>query len=277
MDATTENEQYYVRWRGKLSGPFDVEQLQEMAAEDRLSRLHDVSTDQADWHRAETMVAVYPAHDVDGTATQTLVPDDVADQAPDSTEGTPPDQADEEEGVELAIVEDDSGLWYYARDRSGTQRTSGNAGDLDVKGPHPIEMITQLVLNGYLLPDDYVNPGTSASGWMMVRDEPELASAAASVARHPIQASAGTGMSAGAAKEYSTLAGTSLKLSVIGILVPIFGFVGMICGILARLALAGGGPRDAKSSATGGIILGIVDVLLDVVKTLVVLRLLDYI
>ena len=38
-------DQYYVRWRGQLSGPHALEQLKQMVARDRLSKLHDVSLD----------------------------------------------------------------------------------------------------------------------------------------------------------------------------------------------------------------------------------------
>lgn len=275
MDTKVENEQFYVRWRGKQTGPFGLEQLKEMAAEDRLSRLHDVSTDRAEWRRAETIADVYPPYDP-GAAEPPEPAADVAAEPTGPTEGAAPGASDDEEVMELESVEDNAGQWYFARAQPSSQQSGGAAQDFDVKGPHPPAVIMQLVINGYLSRDDYVNPGTSASGWRLIRDEPEFTDTTASVSGRPSAARAGANMSAGALKDYSDLAGTSLKLAVMGILVPVFGFAGMICGIQARLGLAHGGDRDAASSATGGIILGIVDILLDVVKTLLVLRLLGY-
>jgi serine/threonine protein kinase len=51
--------QYYVRLRGKLSGPFDLATLQRQARQGLISRLHQVSEDRASWAPATTVEGLF--------------------------------------------------------------------------------------------------------------------------------------------------------------------------------------------------------------------------
>ena len=49
--TTADGDKYFVRWRGRLSGPFSLGQLKDMVGRGQLTRLHDLSIDQ----KAESM------------------------------------------------------------------------------------------------------------------------------------------------------------------------------------------------------------------------------
>ncbi|MGB9626785.1 MAG: hypothetical protein ACPMAQ_18180, partial [Phycisphaerae bacterium] len=56
------DEQYYVRNRGRVSGPYDMERLKDMYRRGTLSSVHELSTDQIAWRpMREYLSAVCPA------------------------------------------------------------------------------------------------------------------------------------------------------------------------------------------------------------------------
>ena len=57
--VTYSNLRYYVRMRGRVSGPFDVPTLQRMFKQGHMSRLHQVSTDQITWSAATTVEGLF--------------------------------------------------------------------------------------------------------------------------------------------------------------------------------------------------------------------------
>ncbi len=46
------SEAYYVRSRGKITGPFDLSALQKLVRRGSLSRMHEVSSDRVSWASA---------------------------------------------------------------------------------------------------------------------------------------------------------------------------------------------------------------------------------
>ena len=46
-------EQYWIRVRGQVKGPFEEEQLQALVRRGQLSRIHEISADGDSWLRAE--------------------------------------------------------------------------------------------------------------------------------------------------------------------------------------------------------------------------------
>jgi hypothetical protein len=73
---------YYVRARGRISGPFDPVALQRMVRRGVLSRVHEVSTDKLKWVAAAELAEVFEAahpsrdaaqHEADGPSTATTV------------------------------------------------------------------------------------------------------------------------------------------------------------------------------------------------------------
>jgi len=57
--AATPHTKYYVRLRGRTTGPFDLATLQRQVRQGQLSRLHQVSTDQATWRSAAEIEGLY--------------------------------------------------------------------------------------------------------------------------------------------------------------------------------------------------------------------------
>ena len=56
---TSTGPQYWVRLRGKVTGPFDLAALQRQVKQGQLSRLHQISSDQATWKQASEMEGLY--------------------------------------------------------------------------------------------------------------------------------------------------------------------------------------------------------------------------
>lgn len=56
-----EDTTYYIRVRGRVQGPFDLEQLKKLRQRGQFSRAHEVSSDQASWHSASILDVVFVA------------------------------------------------------------------------------------------------------------------------------------------------------------------------------------------------------------------------
>lgn len=56
-----EGSTYYIRVRGRVQGPFDLEQLKKLRQRGQFSRAHEVSPDQASWQSASILDAVFAA------------------------------------------------------------------------------------------------------------------------------------------------------------------------------------------------------------------------
>lgn len=56
---TTGSERYYVKLRGRVTGPFDLASLQRQARQGLISRLHQVATDQVNWRSASTVDGLF--------------------------------------------------------------------------------------------------------------------------------------------------------------------------------------------------------------------------
>jgi len=52
---------YYIRVRGRVQGPFDLEQLKRLRQRGQFSRAHEVSADQTSWQSASILDAVFAA------------------------------------------------------------------------------------------------------------------------------------------------------------------------------------------------------------------------
>ena len=52
--------EYFVRWRGKVAGPFDLARLKTMIRQGQLSKQHQISTDETNWVPAGEISELYP-------------------------------------------------------------------------------------------------------------------------------------------------------------------------------------------------------------------------
>lgn len=56
------SQEYYVRIRGRVSGPFELTQLKGMVQRGRFSRAHEVSTDGVSWNSAADVATLFTGH-----------------------------------------------------------------------------------------------------------------------------------------------------------------------------------------------------------------------
>ncbi|MEI8079346.1 MAG: hypothetical protein WCH61_06945 [bacterium] len=54
------NQTYYSRWKGRIAGPYTATQIQEELRAKRLSRFHEISTDQRDWRPLAELPELLP-------------------------------------------------------------------------------------------------------------------------------------------------------------------------------------------------------------------------
>ena len=90
---------FYVRNRGKISGPFDTAALQKMVRRGLLSRIQEVSADRATWSRAGEYEDLFPAREM------------AAEASPVSEDLAPVEPA-----PVAAPVSTVDGMYYYLRD-----------------------------------------------------------------------------------------------------------------------------------------------------------------
>jgi len=143
---------YFVRWRGDIQGPFTTEQLRKLVTQGQVSRLHDVSKDQAKWQRLETIAELYTPYERMRPA------------ATEMKETSPIAQATEEEAVAPASP-GVSKEWYYS------------TADV-VDGPCDTEEIRHLITTGRLGFADYVSPVDDPEAWRTVAEVPQFNEAA---------------------------------------------------------------------------------------------------
>jgi hypothetical protein len=252
LEIGVSDESYYIRWRGRLTGPFTLPQLQDMIAQERMTKLHDVSSDQVRWRRAGTYSELFPA----------FLPGENSFVA--RAPGTYAIHAEQTIPVgDLPPV--DSGLddWYYAR---GQQ----------VEGPVPAATIIDMVQQGALTAEDHVNRSSDPSVWQQIAEVPEFAPlvAAPDGAAGPHAASAedyawAAGAAAGGDAEggaYGGWAFTGLALGIVGIIAPLFGIGALLCGAKAKRGILASGGTGHLGIARAAVVLGAIDLGFDVVK-----------
>lgn len=156
-------DQWYVRNRGRISGPYDFARLQGLKARGRLSRVHEVSNDRQTWLSATSIPGLFDAAQSRGGGSA-QVEDAVIHAEPEPE----PIAAD-------PIVED----WYYATD-AGQQ------------GPVSIDELQQLVLSGHISNQTLVWK-SSLPSWTPAAEIAELGVAPAMIAPSVTAASSGRG------------------------------------------------------------------------------------
>ncbi len=153
-------EMLYIRYKNRVSGPFQMKELQKQAREGQLSRFHEISSDGTIWKQARAIKELWrlpgdisnmlaadesPAEHVDQSPrTETLDP--VAPTSPTGFEGLPP-------------VKDIQ--WYYNSPLNGQQ------------GPVPTATIHSLISMKQIQADTLVW-NSSMPNWLEASKTPEL-------------------------------------------------------------------------------------------------------
>jgi hypothetical protein len=145
-DTGFESITYFVRIRGKIHGPFDVEKLKKLHARGQFSRAHEVSRDKRSWQPAGTLLELFGA------------PELRLPQAGDN--------------VFLPEIEEPTDSYPQTSAPPGTARWYYSVGD-ERHGPVPLMDLRQLVLNGQVSPHDLVWK-EGLEDWVPVANQPEF-------------------------------------------------------------------------------------------------------
>jgi len=249
-----ESQTYYIRFRGRVAGPFSIEQLRERQRRGQFGRLFQVSIDGHQWDRATQHPELFSSPPPLPPAQSPAAPAPVA-AAGEPDEYTLSEQDLYEESAPEAVVEQPASFaspggpagglqpadeyeWYYLQNESEI-------------GPIDTQALRFLVSSGQLGPKDYVWRDGFAD-WLEVRLSPDLRDIAVPSAH----AAVGTG---GAGGQKSTLALGSLVSGLLGASVlPILGSIGAV--ILGHLAIKeideSGGRLQGRNQAMAGLLLG---------------------
>lgn len=206
-------QQYFIRVRGQVQGPFDVERLHALAKRGRFSRAFEVSPDGKAWSRASNHPELFPAPaasrlvappnaQVTGTAAAGAI--ELLSEEPIFLEELPAEPM----FGDVPAAADVESLWHYARDNQKF-------------GPVPFSELQSLVAAGQLLEDDLVWTEGMAE-WLPVHQHPRLlptgrreGAAQVHVAAAATPFSAHSALTGG--ERVAPLAVTSLVLSLVGL------------------------------------------------------------
>jgi len=239
-------EEYFVRWRGELKGPFAADALKKMTERGELSKLHEVSTDRVVWRRAGSMPEFYPPYERKlGTRPASGV------QASTTDSEGPEDSAP---GVKPA------GQWYYARGQ-------------EVEGPCSADEIVSLIQAGKLTAADHLSSADRPAEWKIISAVPAFAPIAEATMSRAENVAAALGDASTAERSRKTLRATAqgeshrgtaaagMVLSLVGILIPPCGLIGLALGIQAWFGMRRAGNRDGFGMATVGVLLGMIEII----------------
>lgn len=125
------NETYYLRWKSQVSGPFPLDDIRAMLLDGRISKHHQISTDQIVWTPLQDSDDFRAICRPTPTPTQTAA---YANAAPGTANGP--------EKLRLKQLDDDSGpeRWYYAAEGQSA-------------GPITLAELRELVEAGSISPD----------------------------------------------------------------------------------------------------------------------------
>ncbi len=244
------SEQYHIRLKGQVQGPFSVEELHDLAKRGRFSRLHQVSTDGVAWERATKHPQLFPTLAMQMPQAQLPPAGDlhlaepevagepsagVSDAALSDNALQPAGSAAHEKTASHEKTVAADAMWYYTQ---GAEEA----------GPVLMADLQQLLAAGKLSAHDMLWTDSMVD-WVEANTIAEL---------FP-PASANSASFAGGASGKSKMATTSLVLSILGFFcIPFFGSLGgVVCGHLARNEIrASGNTLGGSGSALTGLVLG---------------------
>lgn len=217
-------EMYFVRSRGKVTGPFDIGGLQRLAKLGMLSRVHEVSTDKRNWASAASVPGVLPENAASAAAggRSGAGPTDAPSNTYEITQ--PPQSSDQ------PVTDNETAPWQPTF--TGPMVACGSCGS--------VLPAAQLFNDRgrYICPSCYQRqvPGAPPTGQYPVNGEDS--------------------------KGYHGYGVASLILGLTGLVIPFFGLVGAVLAIVfGAVGLRGNrriGSREGSGMARSGLIMGIV-------------------
>ena len=160
-------ELFYIRFKGRVTGPFQKEEIQKRAKEGLLSRFHEMSTDAQLWKKAALFSDLWS---IPSDVNSLLEPEAVADPLPEPVIAQTVPQPILEAPVtpdpfaELPVAKTPSQAekqWHYQQ-RNGNQC-----------GPLPITVMQNLIRQGDIVPSTLIW-ANGLSDWTQAQFVPEF-------------------------------------------------------------------------------------------------------
>jgi hypothetical protein len=261
------DETFYIRVRGKVQGPFTLDELRAMAGRGQFSRVFEVSSDRIRWVRASNRPDLFPStmrvNPAESLAAEVLTEPVEAEEI--ELEPVLPTSA--QSVVDAERLSSPGGQWYFAKDR-------------DQHGPVEFAQLEQMVRTGIVSPHDLVWTDGMPQ-WVAVEDLPEHFSQAMATSNYgglPLRSA-----SHFAAKQNtlpigesrtSGLAVASLVLGLLGWnLLPVLGsLLAVVFGHSAMKEIRrSNGVVSGSGMATAGLVMGYFVLVLAVAALVVIL------
>lgn len=134
------DQQYYIRSRGRVQGPYTPSRLKELARRGKFGKYHHVSVDRINWERASAHPELFP--DMGPAKVRKLSTPGVIDRR-----GLAAGNAIDESDSDLLVEDPDSPAeqeWYYSQ--RGEQ----------VSEPVSRQQLEEMIASGQLTPDEFV-------------------------------------------------------------------------------------------------------------------------
>lgn len=206
--------QLYIRIRGRVLGPYDVEKLQSLARRGQLSRLHELSEDAANWFPAKNRPELFVIEERSVVAVGQQVPANTRDAV--QQQGQPPISSGRQ--------------WWYRKNGSEM-------------GPIEEATLQQTFASGNLSPDDSVW-AEGMPQWVPARQVPGLVPVSAGTWSPQTTDTPGTGTVDGKGELPASVCKSALASRpwIIFIAVVFFVYAGLaiLAGIFALIAGARG-------------------------------------
>lgn len=268
-------DEYYIRLRGQVQGPFTQERLQSLARRQRFTRVHQVSTDKVTWSPASKFPDLFPPPPPKKERQAPAEVQQASDSGgyqlaldPDTEQATAAEQpVDAGQPAEAAVGQEaaPSGVqeWFCVR--------RGQDGEI---GPLSIPELRELAEFGELQPGDFLWKAGMPE-WVEAGGLPEIFGAGSEAAAHaqPVDAgAAGSYGPANAGGPTCSLAYVSLGLGIGGLtILPFAGGIGaVICGHLAMKQIRRAGLLG-RGLAMTGLILGYASIALTILSLFILL------
>lgn len=239
--SSESRERYYIRSRGRVTGPYSTDQLRSLRKRGQFGRLHEVSTDRENWQPANSLEALFAATSARGAGSQQFGASETETfPIPTGTPASGPAPSNGESALPVKAV------WHYA---------IGN----EPNGPVTLLEIRNLIEAGELKSNDLVFR-EGLSDWQPVSETKELSSHQAETRQRQSE-----GYAKGELKPGSGKGIASLVLGLIGMFAWIIPVIGLPVTITGLVLGAKGLAHEGKGMATSGMILSIIGLILTII------------
>jgi hypothetical protein len=234
-------DQYYIRSRGKVQGPFTVDKLRQLASQGRFARHFEVSADGNSWSLAGNLPGLFP------TPTERKVRANRVSQPVPATERIPlvGETSDPDFGFDPAFgnangAAESTQEWHYIQNGAS-------------QGPISFADMRSLAAGGQLVPTDFVW-SEGMDEWVPAMTIPQLfpQTAARAANRDTTQFAAD-----GPIVRTSSLAIASMIMGIVGIVILPCSILAIIFGHIASRDIARSqGTLEGRTMAVVGMVFG---------------------